>query len=182
MKIIEEFIDESIERLKSPKFDIFYLDKEDVPSMMVDQAKPERNDELAWKPIKSTVTDSDLEYIENKIGYKYPDSYKYYLKYKHFFELANLSSILLFRHMSDSWKEVLLEQIFDGWPKEDVLERGLIPFADYEDWGLVCFNTTKLNSDGEFQIYVWDHEQSDSEKYLANSFYDMIHEIMKNIK
>lgn len=177
-KIIEKFVDKSIEGLIYPEFDVFYIDRVDIPSNMIDETKPEKEGMLAWKAIDSSVTDSDIKYVENKIGHKYPESYKYYLKYKHFYELANLSSVWFFKHPSDKWKEELLKHVFEGWPKEDILDRGLIPFADYEDWGLVCFNTNKIDSEGEYEICIWDHEQSDCEEHLASSFLDMIREIV----
>ncbi len=183
LQIIEQFVDKSIEGLIDPKFDIFYMDSSEIPSDMIDETKPIKEDEgekeLAWKAIRSTVTDLEIENIENKIGHKYPESYKHFLKYKHFIELVNLSSVWFFEHSSDKWKDELINRMFDGWPKEDILDRGLIPFADYEDWGLTCFNTNKRNSNGEYEICIWDHEQSDSEEYLANSFYDLIQDVLK---
>ena len=124
MKLIEQFVDKSIKELIDPEFDIFYIDWVDISTIMIDETKPEKNGKHAWKTINSIVTDSEIEYIENKIGHKYPESYKYFLKYKHFYELANLSSVWFFKHPSDKWKEELLNQFFEGWPKEDILDRG----------------------------------------------------------
>src|SRR5215213_5618479 len=40
-----------------------------------------------WYSIKSTVTDSEIEDLENQLNYPFPLSYKTFLKHKHFYEL-----------------------------------------------------------------------------------------------
>ncbi|HEV8512419.1 MAG TPA: SMI1/KNR4 family protein, partial [Cyclobacteriaceae bacterium] len=92
-----------------------------------------------WHPIDSKVTDSEIEEIQDRIGHKLPDDYKTFLKHKHFYEL-HISQVSFCRHPVNTWRAQLTKMIFEGYPTEYLIEKGYIPFADWSDWGLLCFD------------------------------------------
>jgi len=182
LEAIQAFVERSIDRFRSAEIDLFYLDSSILPNEMIDESKPIVDGLHAWKPIPSIVTDADMAQLEQQIGYGYPPSYKTFLQYKHFCELPPLSSVWFFEFPSSRWKTVLVENIFNNWSRSYTLDKGLIPFAKYEDWGLTCFDTNTKDSQGEYAICYWDHDQPDYYSHLAESFPEMIKEILKDRK
>ncbi len=129
-----------------------------------------------WFPIKSTVTDLELEELEKEIGHKLPLSYKNFLKYKHFYELY-ISECSFCAHPIKTWRAKIMEMIFDGYPSEDLIETGRIPFANWSDWGLLCFDTTTKSENNNYPIVLWDHETYDEFQFQYSDFESMIVEL-----
>jgi hypothetical protein len=75
--------------------------------------------------------------------------------------------VSLFSHPAGTWKVSITKAVFGGCPKELLIEKGYLPFADYSDWGLLCFCVRKPNSEGEYPIYRWDHEQPEKFEFFA---------------
>lgn len=144
---------------------------------MLDKNADNSKEWKKWLPIPSTVTDSELQELENKIGHKLPDSYKRFLKMKHFYELY-ISECTFCPHPIHTWKSKLLEMIFDGYPSEDLIETGRIPFATWSDWGLLCFDTTAKYNNYEYPIVLWDHEVYDQFEFQYATFESMLEELV----
>ena len=126
-----------------------------------------------WLPINSTVSDEDIREIEGKIKHKLPKDYKIFLKHKHFYNLQ-ISEVSFCSHPINIWKNKLLENIFNGYPNEYLIDKGYIPFADWSDWGLLCFNTNLNKNDNNYPIVLWDHEIPDEAWKHYNDFFDLI--------
>ncbi len=128
-----------------------------MPNEMIDKSVNQKDDWIPWKAIPSIVTDKDLTELEDKIGLKYPKIYKDFLKYKHFYELENIEEITFFKHCIRDWKNDLLEQYFEYWEPDELIKKGFIPFADYSDWGIVCFDSNRMKNN-DCPIVRFDHE------------------------
>ena len=64
--------------------------------------------------------------------------------------------------------------IFDGYPREYLIDKGYVPFADWSDWGLLCFDTNRNTNDHNYPIVLWDHEIADEVQDLYKNFYDLL--------
>jgi len=181
---IKRFVDKSIEEQVMPEFDFFYVDKTEISdSRFLDESKIEKDGKLAWKAIPSLISDKEIEEFENTIKVKLPNSFKEYLKYKNFYSLFNLNDVWMFCPLvPDVWSEKILKETFDGYPREYIYDKGLIPFADFSDWGLTCFNTTRRLENGEFEIVMWDHERPDETEHLANSIYELFEKALEEFE
>ncbi len=137
-----------------------------VEPEMSDPNQDQRVDWKTWYPIPSKVTDEEIKEFELRLGHKLPESYKRFLKYKHFYELA-IGECTFCEHPVNTWRTSLSNMIFDGYPREYLIDEGRIPFASWSDWGLLCFDTTASVADHNYPIVLWDHERSDEyeEKY-----------------
>lgn len=131
-----------------------------------------------WFPVNSKVTDEEIIELENRIGYKFPEDYKTFLKHKHFYELQ-ISEISFCEHPVNTWRTSLTAMIFDGYPKEFLIDKGYIPFANWSDWGMLCFDTSKNQKDKNYPVVLWDHELADDVEQKYEDFYDMIIKIDK---
>ncbi len=131
----------------------------------------------SWYPIPSTVTDSELADLEKELGYKLPLSYKKFLKIKHFYELY-LSECSFCSHPVRTWRAKIMEMVFDGYPSEDIIETGRIPFASWSDWGLLCFDTTSECQNNDYPIVRWDHEIYDQFEFMYSNFEEMLVELV----
>lgn len=130
-----------------------------IPLAMQDDTKTATDDWLPWKPIESTVSKNDIEELEQKIGLHYPKLYVEFLQYKHFCELWPVAEIDFFGHEIDNWRQTLLKRYHDSWLPEQLIGKGYIYFADYSDWGIVCFDTNEQRSDDyDCPIIMIDHE------------------------
>tara|TARA_R110001583_G_scaffold127391_2_gene278990 strand:- start:430 stop:669 length:240 start_codon:yes stop_codon:yes gene_type:complete len=67
-----------------------------------------------------------------------------------------------------------MKMIFNGYPSEDLIEKGRIPFANWSDWGLLCFDTTADCKNNNYPIVLWDHEVYDEFQIQYSDFENMI--------
>lgn len=130
-----------------------------------------------WFAVESKVTDSDIVDLENRIGHKLPESYINFLKYKHFYEL-HIAECSFYRHPINKWKDSLLKTIYHTWPTKYMIDKGRIPFADWNDWGVLCFDTTSKRENFNYPIVLWDHD-SDEFHYQYENFESMLPELDK---
>jgi hypothetical protein len=125
------------------------------------------DDWTVWEPIGSTVADAQIEDLEGSFGVPFSPQYIGFLKHKHFIELT-IGEVSLFAHPSEGWMASLRRQVLDGWPREYLLDVGLLPFADFSDWGLLCFGTLERTASGEYPVYLWDHDRPQSRERKAD--------------
>jgi len=95
------------------------------------------------------------------------------LKHKHFYEL-HIYEASFCRHPINTWKSKIIDMVFDGYPTEDLIEKGYIPFADWSDWGVLCFDTNRNQNDKNYPVVLWDHERADEYNDEYQDFYNLI--------
>ena len=145
----------------------------DIEPEMADPNQDKNEEWRTWFPIESKVTDAEIEEMENRVGHKFPSDYKTFLKHKHFYELQ-ISEASFCEHPVNTWRASLTEMIFDGYPTEFLIDKGYIPFINWSDWGLLCFDTNRNEDDKNYPIVLWDHEIADEFQDLYKDFYDLI--------
>jgi hypothetical protein len=112
---------------------------------MKDNTRPPRfKGTERWKVIPSTVTDRQIQEYEKQIGLVLPGSGKYFLKYKNFIEMSLREyQVVFFKSLSTNWVGTLFDHT--QYYREQLNGRGLIPFADYSNYGGICFDSNSLN-------------------------------------
>ncbi|UOQ55297.1 SMI1/KNR4 family protein [Hymenobacter cellulosivorans] len=157
INLVHQFVDTALEKWRQA--DLMHFPDADMPLEMRDEARVADEDWTPWKPIPSTVTNSDLQELEAQIHLPYPALYKEFLRYKHFYELWTEQEINFFRHGIHEWKEELIRHYFQSGVPAKLIGQGYIYFADYSDWGIVCFDTRHQNpEDQDCPIVMIDHE------------------------
>ena len=146
-----------------------------VPEMS-DPNQDKNSEWQIWHPVASTVTDADIEVFERRIGHQFPTSYKRFLQYKHFYELQ-IGSCSFCEHPFGIWHASLATMIFDGDPREFLIDKGRIPFANWSDWGLLCFDTTAQCEANDYPIVLWDHEDAGQFEFQFSNFETMLFEL-----
>ena len=144
-----------------------------IEAEMADPVQTKNDEWKTWHPVNSKVTDAEIEDHEQYIRHKFPDDYKSFLKYKHFYEL-HISEASFCEHPVNIWRAAQTDMIFDGYPAEFLIEKGFIPFADWSDWGLLCFDTNRNNGHNNYPIVLWDHEMANRTEDVYKDFYDMM--------
>ena len=147
-----------------------------IETEMADSNQDKNEEWRIWNPIPSKATDKEISEFEDYIGYKLPDSYNRFLKYKHFYELM-ISECSFCSHPVNVWRAALTKMIFEGYPREFLIDTGRIPFADWSDWGLLCFDTTIKVQNNDYPIVLWDHEICDEFEIKYKSFEEMIFQL-----
>ena len=79
-----EFVDAAIERLR--RYVLLRCPDPHMPAAMRDRSRPAIDDWLPWQPIPSSVTDGDINDLQNHIRGALPAAYVEFLMYLHFFE------------------------------------------------------------------------------------------------
>jgi len=138
-----------------------YQDLDNIAKEMLDESCPIIENRAAWKLIKSTVTDTDINEIEKLTGKEFPDSYKLFLKYKHFYKLyyyPHPQDVCFFKHPIHGWKKEFITFYSYDWVKQLLLTNGFIPFASHEDWGIICFDTNRNVETKNYPIVMFDQD------------------------
>lgn len=133
---------------------------------------PGHDAEGKWKeklPKISTVADAELAGLEAVLSHKLPIDYIDFLKHKHFNELI-INEASFCRHLEGSWQGSLKKMIFNGYPRKYLIDRGFIPFADWSDWGLLCFDTSRGFINADYPVVIWDHEKPDWNELFGHNF------------
>jgi hypothetical protein len=160
-KTIAQMIDESLAEWESKKLN---CQPGEIPEAML--TGEVQDDWKYWRAVASTVSDQDIDDLEGLLGVRLSSQYKDLLRYKHFIELQ-IGEVSVFTHPVNTWKSSITDEVFNGWPKEFLIEKGYLPFANYSDWGLLCFRVTEPDADGEHPVYRWDHETPEKFEYFA---------------
>ena len=156
---VHEFVDANLELIF--QVGLMRMPHEVVPLEMRDGNNAGIDEEgyAAWKEIPSTVSQDEIRELEQKTGFRYPELYVEFLRYKQFCELFPVAEITFFDHSIHQWKQVLIDRYYKSWLPEKLIGQGYIYFADYSDWGMVCFDTTEQNlEDNDCPIIMIDHE------------------------
>jgi hypothetical protein len=166
--IVTRFVDVALEDLR--RADLLRLPDPTLPTEMRDGSVARTDDWIPWKPIPSTVTESDLDELERGLGLRYPPRYRQFLRYKHF---AHLDCALMrfVDHPVHRWRDEL-RGAYRAWAPERIVGIGLIPFGDegLMDAGPVCFDTRDRLPDGDSPVVFWDHEWVGSEREIQPMF------------
>jgi hypothetical protein len=153
---------------------------EAIPYAMLDTSR--RGDEHSyWKPIMSTVTTADLNQLELYFGQPLPESFKYFLKQRHFIELSlGGYGIGFFSN--------LLGELMTGFKKTiegrywNLPERNYLPFAHFMDFGVLCFDSNHKLIDSNYPVMMFTHEDGyDEKEFYANSFEEMFIEFNSHL-
>lgn len=134
-----------------------------------------------WLPVESRVTDKEIAELEAAIGHKLPADYISFLKYKHFHELY-IGEARMCRHPINTWQTSLQKMIFNNYPRQFLIDKGFVPFADMSDWGLLCFDTNRGYLTASYPIVLWDHESPDWNNDYAPSFRMALRRLDKDFK
>ncbi len=70
--------------------------------------------------------------------------------------------------------------IFNGYPREYLIDKGYVPFANWSDWGLLCFDVDTLCDDNNYPIVLWDHDRADEVEFKYSNFENMLIELDKS--
>lgn len=142
-----------------------------LPAEMHDDSIPPSNDWIGWKAVPSTVTDVELNDLERETGHAFPPLYREFLQYRHFEKLTG-AGVRFERNLPQSWNRTLRDAFFHSWPRERIVDIGLLPFGSETmmDAGPVCFDTNRRNADGDCPVVFWDHEWIDSDKEIRPMF------------
>jgi SMI1-KNR4 cell-wall len=146
----------------------------EIEPEMANPSEP-MNDEgwQKWYPINSIISDSEIENLEEQLKVRLPTSYKSFIKHKHFYELCISDALFRGQEIRD-WKRNLVNMVFDGYPREYLYDKGYIPFADWSDWGLLCFDTNSKTGMDEYPIVLWDHERWEKFEFFSENFSDLL--------
>lgn len=173
MKWLEQIIDNCLTEMS--KNDIFMKMPGDIPFEMLDNSISQTDDWKGWKPIASIITDQDINRLEDKIGYQLPFSYRYFLKYKHFYSLKIADhSVNLPHHLPNKKLTYLHEYFFESFDPEFLIEKNYIYFADFYDYGLLCFDANEPAENNEYKIVYIDHERLEDIHLYANNFRELL--------
>lgn len=142
-----------------------------LPDSMRDDSIPPSNDWHGWKAIPSSVTELDLDTLERETGLPFPPLYREFLRYRHFLSLTECG-IRFQRHLPTNWSHVLRKAYYHSWPRERILDVGLLPFGSESmiDAGPVCFDTRQRDATGDCPVVFWNHEWIGTEKEIQPLF------------
>lgn len=153
------------------------LPQEIEPEMLSAEPAEEDDDEdeewQTWISIPAKVSDDEIREFEELIGHRLPEDYKTFLQHKHFYELI-IDQASFCPHPVNTWRADQSEKIFNGYPRELLIDRGFIPIADWSDWGLLCFDTTLNSADFNYPVVLWDHENFEAVEDMYADFYEMM--------
>lgn len=144
--------------------------KSDIPKEMLGKkCNLYEGEDYFSRSIPSQVTNEELFIFEEKTGVRFPDSYRTFLKFRHFLNLF-VQDCNFPAHLPETWQKTLISTIFEGYPREKIFDIGRIPFADWEDWGILCFDTTVTVDNFDYPIVLWDHERPDRFEFKFKNF------------
>jgi hypothetical protein len=161
---LKEWVDLGMNKVCSP-----------VEAEMADPNQDVHEEWRVWFPVNSTVTDHEIEAIENRLGCNFPEDYQTFLKHKHFYELY-ISQVSFGRHPIRTWEAKLTKMIFGSTPRKYLLEKGYIPFANWSDWGLLCFDSNRSKADHNYPIVLYDHD-ADTVQDQFTDFYNLLQKL-----
>jgi hypothetical protein len=174
MTSIPDLIDYYLEEMRRSEF-LFKMPDPKMPKEMIDSSIPTDDDWTGWKAIASTVTDRDLDAFEKEIKYALPKSFRTYIKHKHFYELSLPdSAVNLPRHVQGRTISVMRDLVFNSFEPELLIGKGYIYFADFHDYGLLCFDANEVRNDNEYPVVYIDHENLEDVHAYASNFYDLL--------
>ncbi|AZA76235.1 SMI1/KNR4 family protein [Chryseobacterium sp. G0186] len=118
-----------------------------------------------WKAIENTITDHDIEKLEAHLEITFPESYKEYLRYKHFYTIFLDNDIRFYPKPIGSWEQILKDN--NEEMREILLDRGYLGIGNYSDYGEVCFD---FNDSADHPAIVMIDYESGEPEMLAENF------------
>jgi len=110
-----------------------------------------------WKAIESTISNVEIESLEEYYNHKLPKSYILFLKHKHFLELhLGEYGIGFFKNMPKTILKDTLQIISEQY--WNLIERNYLPFAAMSDFGVLCFDANQPQLDNEYSVVSFNHE------------------------
>jgi len=173
-KIIDTYLKECIETGMNKQPGIIEVE-------MADPNCPPGKESQAWLPIDSTVTNAEIELFETQIGHKLPGNYKVLLKHKHFYELF-IAEVTFCKHPVNKWRKALYDMVVNHWPTEELFDKGYLQFADWSDWGALCFDTNRQTTNNDYPIVLWDHDGPVAIQDVAENFFSLLIKLDKEHK
>jgi hypothetical protein len=67
-----------------------------------------------------------------------------------------------------------MKLIYGGYPREFLIDKGYLPFADWNDWGMLCFDTNADDGKHNYPVVMWDHDRPYQVKPMYRDFTDLI--------
>lgn len=173
MNWLHKIIDDSLEKMS--KSEILMMTPAEIPEEMQDNSIKKSDDWGGWRPIKSQIQDTEIGQLESEIGFPLPHSYREFLKFKHFFSLVIPDRAVVFSGVLPNERlSFLKENIFEMMIPEEIIGRGYIYFADFEDYGLLCFNANEKVENNEYPVVFMDHENLEEVHLYANNFRELM--------
>lgn len=170
MKIIKDVIDTYFDFMDEIGGNSF--PEEFIPKLLINEEKISQYEGIRfWKAIESTIKEKEIQELENYYGHPLPDSYKWFLKYRHFIELQlGTYSINFFKNLPGTIVQDTKEEIESYYP---MIRQNYLPFARLGDYGVLCFDANEQIVDHNYKVLNFDHEDfySQSEVYAPNFGY-----------
>jgi hypothetical protein len=174
MEWLEKIIDDSLAKMAKEEI-LMKRPDPNMPNEMFDPSIEIVEDWKGWKPIPSVLDDADLNKLEQIIGTELPHSYRHFLKYKHFYELEIPDFTVCFpAHLPNKNLSGFKEWFFEFHEPELLIEKGLIHFADFEDYGLLCFDSNIKSENNEYPVVFIDHEDLTTKHHYSNDFKELM--------
>jgi hypothetical protein len=85
-------------------------------------------------------------------------------------------------HPVNTWRASLSDMLYRGYPREFLIDKGLLPFAGMSDWGLLCFDINRGYLNANYPVVLWDHEVVDWHIDYAPSFRMALRRLDKDYK
>jgi len=165
VQLIHQFVDGGLKALKENDL---MIAQGAIPPEMQDDTFDRRKDYNSWVAIPSRVTNAEIAKLEAVVDRNFPESFRCFLKYKHFYELflPGVMEVGFYSHPLYNWQKKYLQMYSYDWVQEDIIQQGFVPFADHEDWGMLCFDARKPIENNEYPIIMIDQELvREEEKY-----------------
>ena len=151
------------------------------PSVPIEMQNGNEDEEgwIKWQPVTSTITDFEIENLEDKLHIKLPRSFIDYLTYKHFLDL-DFGWIILFGIPSDQGISAIHNWIFNMSMSKSCLENGYIIFgSDGNSSGYFCLDTNNnisINNSIEYPIVFIEQSQLriKTAKKIAGDFNELL--------
>jgi len=170
MNWLNQIIDDTFERMSLEKHSMSVPDH-DMPIEMRDHSIEKESDWIGWKPIKTNLTLNDFKSFELAIGFNLPSSYKYFLSYKYFYKLNLINPSINFpTNLPEEGFDSLKEFMFGFSDGKELFEKGYLYFADFYDYGYLCFNANKEQENHEYEILYFDHEEIETPHLYCENF------------
>lgn len=171
MKTIEQIVDDSLERMRKDVFPMMTC-TDNFPKEMIDESiECEDEGYFGWKPIPSTISDDEIVQLESDLNCQLPKSYKSFLQYLYFEELYFEDPAIRFpKNLPNKSLQSLKEKNLEYHDPEMIIDKGYFYFADFDDYGLLVFDTNKPAIDNEFEILYIDHEEFEDKYLYAKNF------------
>ncbi|MFC2613837.1 MAG: SMI1/KNR4 family protein [Eikenella corrodens] len=172
-QIIPTIIDKHLDKIVSRQLNA--LPRNIASEMRSDQVC-EDEDWFFWLPIASKVSDEEIAQWEDRTKHPLPQSYRTFLKHKHFYELP-ISEASFFEHPIHTWQASLAEVVFSEYAQPFLLGKGYLPFAHWSDWGYLCFDTNRDIANHDYPVVLWDHENVDEVQDFAGDFTSLLYQL-----